>query len=85
MKTIIYWRNTVNHKVDPEKPPKDIRELDSFLVANNAPKCIVRAEGGWYKISKNGLEFIGRTLYLFPLKEFLDIALNDKFVANTKF
>ena len=69
----------------PERPPKDTRELRSFLLFNNAADCFVRAQGGWYKICKDGsLKYVTRAMYQLSLKEFLEIAKNDHFIANHK-
>lgn len=83
MITKIIWRDNFRHNVNPNKPPKDTRELDSFLFFNKAAKCFMKGQGGWYKITKQGtLLFVTRTLYLLTLKEWYDIAVNDSFIAN---
>lgn len=82
--TRIPWRgNLVN--VNYNRPPHDTRQLRGFLLWNNARDCFMRGEGGWYRLGKDGsINFVCRTLYLLSLKEWLEIALNDKFIANNK-
>lgn len=71
------WMN-----INPEKAPRESRQLDSFLFYNNAPKCFLKGQGGWYKITKrNTLIFVSRTLYLLSFNEWLEIALNDNYVS----
>lgn len=85
MRTTIIWRGSFNHKVNPDKPPKDTRELDSFLFFNDAAKCFLKGQGGWYKLTRdNKLLYVCRTLYLLSLKEWLEIAKNENFIANIK-
>lgn len=77
------WVRDKYRKVDPDKPPKESRELDSFLFYNDAAKCFMKGQGGWYKISREGsILFVVRALYLLPLKEWCEIAKNDNFIAN---
>lgn len=84
MTTRIYHRNRFIN-VDPEKPPTDERQLLSFLSYNDAPRCFVKSDNYWRKVTKTGgLLLVSRTLYLLSLKEWLEIALNDNFIANTK-
>ena len=84
METTIPWRGklvTVNEK----KPPKDTRQLRGFLLWNKARDCFMKGEGGWYRIGIDGqILFVSRTLYLLSLEEWLEIALNDNFIANNK-
>lgn len=71
--------------VKPDNPPKDTRQLRGFLLWNNARDCFMKGQGGWYRIGIDGqILFVSRTLYLLSLKEWLSIALNDDFIANTK-
>ena len=80
--TKIWWRDRYR-EVDPEKPPVETRQLDSFLIHNEAPKCFMRGQGGWYKLTREGeLHFVVRALYLMALKDWLSIAKNDYFTAN---
>jgi hypothetical protein len=82
--TKIWWRGRY-HNVKPDQPPKDTRQLDSFLVYNDAAKCFVKIEGGWYKLTRDGrLLFVSRVLYLLSLAEWLLIAKDDNFIANTR-
>lgn len=82
--TRIPWRGKYV-KVNPDNPPKDTRQLRGFLLWNNARDCFMKGEGGWYKLTKDGqILFVSRTLYLLSLREWLEIALNDNFIANTK-
>jgi len=77
----IPWRGNLV-KVDPEKPPKDERQLIGFLRWNNAPACFVKTDNAWRKITKEGqLLYVSRTLYLLSLKDWLEIALDDKFTG----
>lgn len=81
--TKIWWRDKYIN-VDPNNPPKDERQLISFLRYNDAPACFVKTGNSWRKVTKQGsLLNVSRTLYLLPLKEWLEIALNDNFIANT--
>lgn len=83
--TRIMYRDNFRHKVNPKKPPKETRELDSFLFFNDAAKCFMKGQGGWYKFTREGsLLFVVRALYLLSLEEWLKIALDDNFTANIK-
>jgi hypothetical protein len=74
------WRN-----VNADNPPKETRELDSFLYFNDSPKCFLKTQGGWYKLTREGsLLFVARALYLLSFKEWLAIAQNDYFIANNR-
>jgi len=85
LETRVPYRGSFNHLIHLDKAPKDVRELDGFLVWNLAPKCFMKGEGGWYKITKKGeLCFVVRALYLLSFKEWYDIAMNDKFLPNMK-
>ena len=71
--------------IKPSEPPRESRELDSFLYSNNAPKCFLKGQGGWYKITREStLLFVSRTLYLLPLIDWLSIAKDDYFIANNR-
>jgi hypothetical protein len=78
MITNIYYRNNyINVNVD--KPPKDLRQLRAFLLANNTRDCFLKSQGGYYKLElDNKLYFISRVLYLLTLKDWLEIAKNDR-------
>lgn len=77
------YRDNWHHKVHIDRPPKETRELDGFLWVNGAAKCFMKGQGGWYKVTRDGrLLFVSRTLYLLSLKEWLEIALDDDFIAN---
>jgi len=79
------WHRDAFKKVNPKKPPTDTRMLDSFLIYNNASKCFMKGQGGWYKISRQeSILYVCRTLYLLSLKEWLKIALDDNFTENIK-
>lgn len=72
--------------VKPERPPTDTRQLRGFLLWNHARDCFMRGEGGWYRLGTDGsINFVARALYLLSLKEWLEIALNDNFIANMKY
>lgn len=84
MKTVtrIFYRDAYRN-VDPEKPPKDTRQLRAFLIANGARDCFLKGEGGWYKLGTDGsLKFFSRALYLYSLEDFLKAAKDDSFIAN---
>jgi hypothetical protein len=84
METRIWVRNGYK-EINPELAPTASRELDSFLWTNNAPKCFLRGQGGWYKITKeNRVLFVNRVLYTMSYQEWLKIAIDDKFTANIK-
>lgn len=71
-------------KIDINSAPDSERKLLSFLSANNAPKCFVKTGNAWRKVTKEGsILYVSRTLYLLSYKEWLEIALNDNFIANT--
>lgn len=71
--------------VNPEKPPVDTRQLRGFLLWNGARDCFMKGQGGWYRVGTDGqILFVSRVLYLLSLKEWLEIALNDNFIANIK-
>ena len=77
------WHRDSYKTVDPNKPPTDSRMLDMFLVYNNAPKCFLKTNGYWFKLTRDGrLLRVERTLYLLPLKEWLKIAKDDNFIPN---
>ena len=81
MVTEIVWRGRIT-TVNPNDPPKDERQLLGFLAYNNAAKCFVKTGNAWRKITKEGsMLYVSRTLYLLSLKEWLDIALDDNFIA----
>ena len=82
MQTRIWWRDKYIN-VNPTRPPKDERQLISFLRYNNAPACFVKTGNAWRKVTKQGsLLYVSRTLYLLSLEEWLETALNDRFTAN---
>ena len=82
MITKIWWRDKYIN-VNPEQPPKDERQLISFLRYNDAPACFVKTGNAWRKVTKEGsLLYVSRTLYLMSLKEWLQVALDDNFIAN---
>ena len=69
--------------VDPERAPKSSRELRSFLAYNNAPTCFFKDAGAWYKITKDCKAlYVSRTLYLLSFEQWLNIALNENFIAT---
>lgn len=79
--TRIWWRDRFI-TVDPDKPPVDERQLISFLRYNNAPACFVKTGNAWRKVTKEcHILYVSRTLYLLSLKEWLRIALDDKFTG----
>lgn len=68
----IYYRGRYIN-VNPELPPKDIRMLESFIKYNQGYLSIVRQNGGYYVIQKDGkLRFIARALYELSLNSFLE-------------
>lgn len=82
IETKIWWRNGFV-RVNPERPPKDERQLISFLSYNNAPNCFVKTGNAWRKITKEGkLVFVTRALYLLSLEQWLKIANNETFTTN---
>lgn len=85
IETEIPWRGR-KVKVNPSLAPKDTRQLRGFLLWNGARDCFMRGEGGWYRLGTDGsIKFVTRTLYLMSLKEFLEIALDDNFIPNTRY
>jgi hemin uptake protein HemP len=85
MITTKIWIRDKYRNINPENPPKETRELDSFLFYNGAAKCFIKAQGGWYKLTREGkLLFVTRALYLMSLNQFLEIAKNDNFIANNQ-
>jgi hypothetical protein len=84
MRTTIWYKGKARN-VHPSEPPKDSRELNSFVYWNGAGKCFVKQSGGWYKITKdNKFLYVERTLYLLSLAEWLEVALDDNFTANIR-
>lgn len=69
--------------VNPDRAPVSSRELRSFLIYNGAPTCFFKDGGAWYKITEDCKAlYVSRTLYLLSFKQWLDIALNDNFIAT---
>lgn len=84
METEIYYRES-RRKIDPETLPREVRLLDAFLVANNCPKCFVKLQGGYYKLTrKNTMLYVCRTLQDYSLREWLEIAKNERYIGNIK-
>ena len=84
LNTNIWWRDRAI-TINPDEPPVDTRQLDGFLFWNGAPKCFVKAQGGWYKMVKGPtLLYVVRTLYLLSMREWLEIAQDENFTANIK-
>lgn len=65
------WRN-----INPDNPPKDMRELESFLIFNSSTRNIVKASQGYYKVQNGRFIFLCKYLYQLSLKEFLEKSLN---------
>ena len=83
--TKLPYLNSWRHKINLTKAPISTRELDGFLWANNAAKCFMKGQGGWYKLTREGtLLYVCRTLYLLSFQEWYDIAVDDNFIANMK-
>lgn len=84
MVTKIFVRGAYR-KVNPKRAPREVRELDSFLVYNSSSKNILRGQGGYYRLSReNSLLFVARNLSLLSFEEWLEVSLNDNFIANHK-
>lgn len=84
METKIWYRNGYTN-VKVHLPPKDMRHLRAFLISNGSADCFVKAQGGYYKCGKDGVQrFVVRVLYLLSLKEWLEIALNDNYIESVK-
>lgn len=80
---VLTWIRGKRKWLDPNEPPKEVRELDMFVWQHIGSKPFVKVQGGWYKVTRHGqLLFVARTLYLLTLQEWLDIAKNDNFIAN---
>ena len=72
METKIYvYNGWVNIK--PEDPIKSTRRLTSFCVFNCLRNALMKSQGGWYILHKDGrLELLARTLYLISFQEIYD-------------
>jgi len=82
METKIIYRGSY-HNVNSSLPPKDSKELDSFLLFNKAPRCFLKTGGKWFKITKDGkLLAVCRTLKHLSLSEWLGIAKDTQFIPN---
>lgn len=83
--SILTWIRGKRKWLHPDDPPKEIRELDMFTYQLANCKCFIKLQGGWYKVTRDGKAlFVARTLQDFALKEWLEIAQNDEFIANPK-
>lgn len=60
------WKN-----INPDNAPRELRELDSFLAFNSTAKCILKGQGGYYRIKDGILHFISRTLSSLSFKDWL--------------
>lgn len=79
------WIRGITRYLDPNQPPKEVRELDMFTYQTVGIKCFAKFQGGWYKVDREGkIHFVTRALYLLTLKEWAEIAVNDEFIANIK-
>lgn len=64
--------------VKAEAPVNTTKNITSFCVSNNLRNCLVKSQGGWYKIELDGmLTFVTRTLYLISFADLYNI-LKDK-------
>lgn len=82
METRIFWRGRYTN-VNPTLPPKDERQLISFLRYNNARACFVKSDNAWRKVTVDGcLLYVSRTLYTMSLEEWLNVSVDDGFTAN---
>jgi hypothetical protein len=82
MVTRIFYRNNFR-TIRPNKVPRDTKELNAMLLYNKAPLNLVKSADGWYRVARDqSFHFVARTLYLLTFKEWLEVALNDNFVAN---
>lgn len=79
MDQLFYKRKTL----EDTRPPTSSKELDMYLRAVDAPTCFMKKAGGWYKRTRQGTyEWVSRVLYKHTLKEWANIAQNDKFTSN---
>lgn len=60
--------------VKPTDPVNTTRNMLAFSVANGLRDCIMRGQGGWYKLCMDGIwVFAFRTLYLVSFEELYGI------------
>jgi hypothetical protein len=58
------------HQFKEDDPVNSSRAITSFAASNSLRDCLVRAQGGWYKIELNGImTFQTRALYLISFKD----------------
>lgn len=68
------WLNGRYTEIDPEEPVHTSKAITSFAAHNNLRNCLVRSQGGWYKIHLNGImTFETRTLYLISFADLYNI------------
>ena len=69
METTI-WLNGSYRNVKPTDTVNTSRAVESFCNYNRLRKCLVRQQGGWYKLELNGiLTFVTRALYLITFEQ----------------
>lgn len=64
------WIGNNWRQFKPEDPVNTSRAITSFATSNKLRDCLVRVQGGWYKIELNGImTFQTRALYLISFKD----------------
>lgn len=65
--------------IDPTSPINSTRHLTSFCCYNGIRNALLRSQGGWYWLHKNGmLEKVARCLYLISFEEIYNLGISEK-------
>ena len=64
------WISGRYRTIDPDEPVLSTRAITSFCAFNGLRNALVRSQGGWYIISKEGIMTrVARTLYIISFRE----------------
>lgn len=64
------WLNGSLRRLKPTDFVTNWRAVESFIVSNSLRHCLIKQQGGYYKIEKDGtLTFVIRTLYSITFEE----------------
>lgn len=74
MKTSIWMGNSYRN-IDPQERVQSFKRLKSFCAANLLPHCILKMQGGYYKIEGEGkpMTFIATALYKVSFQDIYDL------------
>lgn len=68
------WINKGYRNFTPDSLVASSRMITSFATHNSLRDCLVKAQGGWYKIHKNGIMTLEcRTLHHINLRDLYNI------------